>query len=263
MTRRDRSIFEVFSRLITRGKYEGLSEYRRISKYNSRLFLPPISEQFHERVDKYNDIVKDIYGSYIEHVTRHLRSIDDKQTENLPFSNISFAQESCDYADGSFEYNLHHHHSQQTRNPSISPFAGLSALTHQNYMSNYNPTIGSWDLVYDLDLAPKVVPFVDIHCRDHINTTYPLNSYALDFFRHGSEKLLLMENELHPGDTYSLLLDFRLVLSSISTSLKIIVETEKQSEDLAILKPLFRSLSNVHNIFSRNFQRQYPQRTRS
>ncbi|CAF4439508.1 unnamed protein product, partial [Rotaria magnacalcarata] len=79
-----------------------------------------------------------------------------------------------------FEYNLHHHQSQQINNPSISPFASLSGLTHERFMSNYNATMGSWDLAYNLDFSPKVVPYVDIDCRDHTNTAYHLNSYALD-----------------------------------------------------------------------------------
>ncbi len=259
----DSLIFNLFDRLITRYKHEDLSKHRKESKFNSRLFLPPISEQFRQRVEVYNTIVKDVYGCYIESVTQYLRSINNERIEMLPFSNISFAQQSSDYDDGSFEYHLHHHQSQQTQNPSISPFAGLSGLTHQRLMSNYNPINGSWDLVYDLDLSSKIVPFVDIDCRDHTNTAYHLNSYALDFYRHGSEKLLIMENELNPGDTYSILLDFNLVLSSIATSLEVIVKNEEkqaQTEDLVIFRELYQSLSNVQSVFSRNFQRQYPSR---
>jgi hypothetical protein len=140
-----------------------------------------------------NTIVKDIYGCYIENVTQYLRSINDERIEMLPFSNISFVQQSSDYDDGSFEYHLHHHQSQQTQNSSISPFVSLSGLTHQILMSNYNPINDSWDLVYDLDLSSKIVQFVDIDCRDHTNTAYHLNSYALDFYRRGSEKLLIMK----------------------------------------------------------------------
>jgi ATP-dependent RNA helicase DDX60 len=213
-----------FNRLITQQKYENLSEYRKKWKYNSKLFLPPIEKEFRQRVDVYNAIVKEVYGCYIENVTKYLRTINNEQIEILPFSNISFAQQNFDYDNGSFEYHLHHHQSQQIKNPSISPFAGLSGLTHQYFMSNYNPIIGSWDLVYDIDLSSQIVPFIDIDCRDHMNIAYQLNSYVLDFYKHGSEKLLIMENELNSGDTYNLLLDFRLILSSITTSLKVIKE---------------------------------------
>jgi hypothetical protein len=207
--------------------------------------------------------VKDVYGGYIENVTRYLRSINDTQKEILPFSKISFTQQSSDYDDGSFEYHLHHHQSQQTQNPSISPFAGPSGLTHECFMSNYNPSIGSWDLVYDLDLSPRIVPYVDIDCRDQANTAYQLNSYALDFFKHGSEKLLIRENEISPGDTYGILLDFNLILSSITTSVEVIVKNEQKqikTKDLAIFERLYQALSSVQNVFSSNFYRQYPSR---
>ncbi len=228
---------------------------------NSKLFLPAISSRFRQCVETYNGIVKEVYGCYIENITRYLRSINDDQKETLPFSNISFAQTSTDYDDGSFEYHLHHHQSQQRTNPSISPFAGLSGLTHERFMSNYNPTVGSWDLVYDLNLSPQVIPYVDIDCQDHTNTAYYLNSFALDFFKHGSERLLVTENGLNPGDTYNLLLDFNLLLSSITTSLEVIVQTEpRQTKDSQFFSRLFQSLSSVTKTFSNNFLRQYPHR---
>ena len=251
------------NRLITQKKYENLCKNRKDSKFNSRLFLPSLSREVRKRIDQYNAIVKEVYGGYIDNVNRYLRSMNNNQIETLPFSHVSFAQSTVEYDDGSFEYQLHHHQSQQTLNPSISPFAALSGLTHEKLMLNYNPTVGSWDLAYDLDLSSKIVPFIDIDCRDHTNATYHLNSYVLDFFRHGSEKLLIAENELSTGDTYGLLLDFRLVLSSVATSLKIIVKDEEkkgQSEDLAIFAHLFQSFSGVESAFNRHFQRQYPSR---
>jgi hypothetical protein len=208
-----------------------------------------------------NTIVKDIYGCYIENVTQYLRSINDERIEMLPFLNISFVQQSSDYDDGSFEYHLHHHQSQQTQNPSISPFAGLSGLTHQGLMSNYSPINGSWDLVYDLDLSSKIVPFVDIDCRDHTNKAYHLDSYALDFYKHGSEKLLIMENELNPGNTHDLLLDFRFVLASIATSLEVIVKTKENeitTDYQEFFLPLYKKISRIEKTFSDKFYREYP-----
>ncbi|CAF4706532.1 unnamed protein product [Rotaria sp. Silwood1] len=233
--------------LLTRHEYNDLSEYRRESKFNSKLFLPPISKEFRKHIDKYNSIVKDVYGCYIENVTKYLRSLNNKQEEEiLPFSNISFAQ-TKDYDNGTFEYNLHYHQSQQIQNPSISPFAGLSGLTHENLMLNYNSIVSSWDLVYHLDLSPKIIPFIDIDCRDHTNTTYHLNSYGLDFFKQGSEASLINENELSPGDTYSLLSDLHFVLLCVKESLEIIIKNEDKqptTKDIAIFNSLYESLSH-------------------
>ncbi|CAF0759137.1 unnamed protein product [Adineta steineri] len=201
--------------LITHKQFETLSLARREEMFNSKLFLPPISRDFRVRVELYNSIVKDVYGFYIENVTRRMRSFANGQEYVLPFSNISFTDQAV-YDNGTFEYDLHHHRSQQTQNPSISPFAGPSGLTHEKYMLNYNSVVGSWDLAFNLDLSTRTVPFADLDCRDHTNSMYYLNSYALDFFNHGSEQLLEDENELQHGDIYNLLLDFNLVLSSIT-----------------------------------------------
>ena len=210
-------------------------------------------------MDTFNGIVKDVYGHYIENVTRYMRSFEDGQEQSLPFSNVSFAIQP-DYDPGTFEYQLHHHHSLQSHNPSISPFAGPSGLTHERVMSNYNPIAATWDLAYDLDLSPQIVPFVDVDCRDHTNTAYYLNSYALDFFKDGSEKLLIRENGLKSGDTHQLLMDLHLVLASVKTSLEAIVksdETQANKADLSFFRPVFKSLSGVQEKFTDNFQRAY------
>jgi hypothetical protein len=208
--------------------------------------------------------VKDVYGFYIENVSQQMRSFNDHQEYILPFSNVSFIQPS-DYDNGTFEYQLHHHYSQQSYNPSISPFAGLSGLNHEQFMSNYNPSVGSWDLAYDLDLSTRIVPFIDIYARDHTNSNYYLNSYALDFFQHGSEKSLIVENQLGAGDTHELLHDFLLILSVIQTSLEIIISNEdKQTtdNDLNFFKPLCNKISSVKKTFSDKFYKRFIYRNR-
>jgi hypothetical protein len=254
-----------YNRLIKHERIQTLLSIRREKKFNSKLFLPPISDEFRNRVQSYNSVVQDVYGFYIENVTRRMRSFAEGHEHILPLSNISFAG-SIDYDNGTFEYDLHHHYSQQPQNPSISPFAGPSGLTHQQFMSNYNPTVGSWDLAYDLDLSPRIIPFVDIDCRDHTNSTYYLNSYALDFFIIGSEKLLHAENQLTLGEIHSLLLDFHLVLSSIKTSLEIIVANEEKqttSKDIEFFRPLCKRMLQVQQIFSTQFFKQYPNRNKT
>jgi hypothetical protein len=250
------------SRLKSREQTQSLLDYRRNNKFNSKLFLPSISKEFMDQLQAYNTVVKDVYSGYIDSVARAMRSFSDGEEQILPFSNTSFIQ-NCDYDQGTFEYRLHHHHSQQAHNPSISPFAGPSGLTHQQFMSNYNSVLGSWDLAYDLDLSPEIVPYVDVESCDHTGTTYHLNSYGLDFFQFGSERLLMTENGLSAGDTYQLLLDLHLILSSVKTSLEIIVNHEQEqntANDLQMFLPLYDSMANVQSIFAKNFVRAYPRR---
>jgi hypothetical protein len=247
---------DLFSRLITREETQRLLASRREHKLNSRLFLPPISSAFNKHLQAYNSIVKQVYSGYIDSVARLMRSSSDDQEQILPFSGDSVVQGS-DYDQGSFEYHLHHHHSQQQHNP--------SGLTHRSFMFNYNSTIGSWDLAYDLDLSPEVVPLADVECHDDTNAMYHLNSYALDFCKLGSEALLIAENGLSTGDTYALLLDLHLILSSVKTSLEVIVKNEEQTSapnDLALFTPLCRSITKVQDAFARNFIRQYPRQQR-
>jgi hypothetical protein len=100
-------------------------------------------------------------------------------------------------------------------------------------MPSYNSTIGSWD--------------------------------ALDFSKLGSETFLIAENGMNTGDTYSLLLDLHLILSSVKTSLEVIVKNEEQTSapnDLALFTPLPRFIAKVQDAFARNFIRQYPRQQR-
>lgn len=217
--------------------------------FNSKHSLRSIPSEIYHRIETYNALVKQIFGSYIENVTRKMRLFQDNQEFILPYSNISFSQPS-DYENGSFEYELHHHYSQQTQNPSISPFAGPSGLTHEQLMSKYNPTTSSWDLAYNLDLSTRIIPFIDIDARDHTNSSYHLNSYILDFFKHGSEALIMSENGLDPSETHPLLSKFFRSLIITHESLDKIIEDEKKritNKDMrffAVLGNTFESLQN-------------------
>ena len=254
----------VLIRLRRESEIEKRQAERRKKKFNSLLFLPTISSEFQKRIDSYNAKVREVYSVYIENVARRMRILNHAYESSLPMSGISFAHPT-DCNDGTFEYQLRHHYSQQSQNPSISPFAGLSGLTHERFMSNYHSNIGSWDLVCDLDLSDRVVPYLDIHCRDHTNATYRLNSYALDFFQMGSERLLEEENELQSGDIYNCLLDFQLVLSSITTSLEIILSNGGKRvapAEFNLLQPLYSTMKRIHDIYSEKFSKAYPRRNR-
>ncbi|UJR12134.1 hypothetical protein I4U23_016311 [Adineta vaga] len=249
--------------LITHEKYEKLSSVRREQMFNSKLFLPSISNDIQQLINSYNSLVKNIYGCYIQNVIQQMRLQHNNQVSILPLSNVSFDL-SSDYDNGTFEYNLHHHYSQQSIHSSISPFAGLSGLTHEKFMFNYNSSTNSWDLAYDLNLSPRIVPFIDISAHDHTNSAYYLNSYALDFYKHGSERLLITENQLASGDVYNLLWDFCLMIKSIETSIETIIKHENtqiaDNEDLQFFQPLFDKFSRIRQNYFTKFYKQYPDR---
>ncbi|UJR27241.1 hypothetical protein I4U23_008536 [Adineta vaga] len=235
------------------------SSPKRQSLFNPKFTLRPLSPEIRQHIQSYNSLVKEIYGSYIENVIKYMRSLNTEQEYTLPLSSISFNQ-SSDYDNGTLEYNLHHHVSQQTQNPSISPFVGPSGLTHEKFMSNYNPTNSSWDLAYNLDLSPRIVPFVEIEAQDHTNSSYYMNSYAYDFFRHGSDKFLMSENEIDRGETYYLLSNFRNTLTSITTSIAEIMASDIRNatnNDSAFFKQLSKKFSDIHSMFSSKFDREF------
>lgn len=234
------------------------SSKNRQSLFNPKHALRPLASKIRQHIQTYNGLVRDIYGNYIENVIEKIRSMNTGQEYLLPFSQISFHQ-SSDYENGTFEYQLHHHHTQQSHNPSISPFAAPSGLTHEQFMSNYHSTTGSWDLACDLDLSPRLVPYVDIDACDQTNASYYLNSFALDYFKHGSERLLMSENQLDRGETYHLLADFLFPLTSIRTSVDHIYTQLKQikNPDQTFFKPLGIKFQDIHALFMSKFQKEF------
>ena len=152
-------------------------------------------------VEEYNSLVKEVLSAYIEDVTKAMREIQNDQHHMLPLSNILF-NNNPDHDEEIFEYCLHHHYSQESNNSSISPFSGL---THTQFIENLSTATEAFNLVYDMDVSSRMIPFFDIDNRDHSNTTYLLNSYAVDFFKIGSDRLLIEENELYIFFTYRFL----------------------------------------------------------
>ncbi|KAH7173100.1 hypothetical protein DER46DRAFT_644793 [Fusarium sp. MPI-SDFR-AT-0072] len=59
-----------------------------------------------------------------------------------------------------------------------------------------------------------------------IDTTVELNAYLYDFFKHGSLKVLVRDNLIKRGDVWFYLKDFSLVLKTIVTSLKGVIDSE-------------------------------------
>jgi hypothetical protein len=152
---------------------------------------------------------------------------------------------------------LKHHYTQQPSS-AISPFAGLSGLTDEKFMHNYNST--SYDLAFNIDLSNKIVPFMDLDDYNKMN----LNSYALDFYINGSQRQLIVENQLQAGDIFSFSDDFLLLLASIKTSLEAIVMYEKKQTatetDLDFFQSIFNKFNEIHYNYKKSFNKAFPHR---
>lgn len=227
---------------------------RRERYFNKKRSLRPLSKEILRRIHSYNDVVRQSLGVYLENLLRHLRSVYKNVEESLPFSQISFSQ-STDYDDGTFEYQLHHHHSEQKNNPSISPFAGLSGLTHGELLRRYSPSINTWHLPFDLDLSSRIVPMIDIDAIDSNGSSYYLNSYLVDFFRHGSETKLINEYDIERDEVYQLLRGFQSILYSIDQSLRKL--SAENSNDNEFFRPISKKFTRLEQTFSRRFHSEY------
>jgi len=66
----------------------------------------------------------------------------------------------------------------------------------------------------------NVVPILPLKKCNSAGPVLQLNAYALDFFKHGSQKVIERENGIKAGDVFTLLKDFYLIIKSISCSLE-------------------------------------------
>ncbi|RBQ87200.1 hypothetical protein FVER53263_20734 [Fusarium verticillioides] len=99
-----------------------------------------------------------------------------------------------------------------------SPFVALSGFTDEfNSIGELCSTVR--DGVF---LEESSIPYLPIW---PVDTTVELNAYLYDFFKHGSLKVLVRDNLIKRGDVWFHLKDFSLVLKTIVTSLKGVINS--------------------------------------
>ncbi|KAF5666843.1 SKI2 antiviral-like helicase [Fusarium denticulatum] len=99
-----------------------------------------------------------------------------------------------------------------------SPFVALSGFTDEfDSIRELCSTVR--DGVF---LEESSIPYLPIW---PIDTTVELNAYLYDFFKHGSLKVLVRDNLIKRGDVWFHLKDFSLVLKTIVTSLKGVINS--------------------------------------
>ncbi|SCO58594.1 related to SKI2-antiviral protein and putative helicase [Fusarium fujikuroi] len=99
-----------------------------------------------------------------------------------------------------------------------SPFVALSGFT-DDFNSIKELCSTARDGVF---LEESSIPYLPIW---PIDTTVELNAYLYDFFKHGSLKVLVRDNHIKRGDVWFHLKDFSLVLKTIVTSLKGVIDS--------------------------------------
>lgn len=99
-----------------------------------------------------------------------------------------------------------------------SPFAALSGFTDEfDSIKEMCSTVR--DGVF---LEESAIPYLPIWPND---TSVELNAYLYDFFKHGSLKVLVRDNLIKRSDVWFHLKDFSLVLKTIVTSLKGVLDS--------------------------------------
>ncbi|KAL6415151.1 hypothetical protein AUP68_01696 [Ilyonectria robusta] len=80
----------------------------------------------------------------------------------------------------------------------------------------------------DVFLEESLIPQIQIWPND---TSTDLNSYILDFYKHGSLEDLVRENRIKVGDVWFFLKDFSMTLKAIISSLKNLIGLETSGDD--------------------------------
>ncbi|CAH3109026.1 unnamed protein product [Pocillopora meandrina] len=200
---------------------------------SSKVILEDLPNEFVKAVKSYNRQVTHVFSQYLATVAKWLEK-DRGEDNKLPLSGIEFpkkastddidendmikvlANSSIQYSacssfaalSGNTEFQLHPS-SQRTDDQSEDEVNSDEDECEEEPLK-YLLTIIRQDIYTDMNLVP-ILP---------VKNTLPLNAYALDFFKHGSPKVIEKENGMQAGDVFDALKEFYLTIKSISCSLE-------------------------------------------
>ncbi|XP_068131464.1 probable ATP-dependent RNA helicase DDX60 [Hyperolius riggenbachi] len=200
--------------------------------YQSKVQLEKLPDDFAAVVEEYNRSVAVIFGQCILTASK-LANMEEEY--KLPLSKINFSGKEC--LDSAL---VDHLLSSSEGRSGISPFACLSGNTDHDDLTMKNITLQK------IHIPQKYFPKFHLEKVDACGRTLHLNSYALDFFKHGSIKAIVTDNGFNEGDAYYKLKDFYLTISAISVSI-----TEMCENDL---DPVAMAFGQLKEKFSRKLQ---------
>ncbi|XP_053556211.1 probable ATP-dependent RNA helicase DDX60 [Bombina bombina] len=216
------SLVLVLSNLFGR-RYHAPSKLKSKGTFSqSKVFLDNLPDDFAAVLKEYNKKISRIFGNCLLTVSK---LADMEQECILPLSKISFSGEKLTDSE------LTNHLMSCTEGRSaISPFACLSGNTDQDL---FNVAIVNSLLLQTAYINERNIPKMYLRKVDACGRTMLLNSYVLDFFKHGSLHAIVKENGFNEGDAFVLLKDFKLAVAAISVSLKEMCEDENDRVVLA------------------------------
>ncbi|KAG9243714.1 hypothetical protein BJ878DRAFT_509403 [Calycina marina] len=205
----------LFGRRASR-KVDGEEEAEKIKNSPSMVYLDPLPKEADDILRKHNEQTLEVFTTYVKtFAAQHVKN-DDRYlpltktpvgaaTPNKPKAVNGSAVPGAQTQKVDLLPSLP---TPQAR----SPFVALSGLGDK--FSTIEDLCSSTREGVFLEAA--VIPHLEIHPDE---TRGPLNSYLLDFFKHGSVRPLEEANGIRKSDVWFVLNDFSLVLATISTSL--------------------------------------------
>ena len=180
----------------------------------SKVILPTMPEDISASVSDMNQQTLDTFLNFLRCVTH-----GKPQELQLPLSRCDVFSEPL---------------AQREHQAGISVISRLSGSENRSILS---PDLPREDferlLPLGMNLTSELLPCLD--------TIVLKNSYALDFFKHGSSSALFIDNGLKSGEIYDLLNDFFLTIRTISTALEQIPEQELMSNAFKHLSVVFET----------------------
>ncbi|TGZ81795.1 P-loop containing nucleoside triphosphate hydrolase protein [Ascodesmis nigricans] len=164
------------------------------SKRSGIKLLPPLPEKARKILEEQNKTTLDLYSTYAR--TFSSRFCKDEVDNVLPFSKVQCGRNSA---------------SSAPLPKARSQFFALSGHTDK------------FESIPDLASSIRKSVFLDGSSIPYtpVNLDETLNSYLLEFFRHGSLTRMTTDHRIRPGDRWFYLKDFSVVLGIIVTGLTV------------------------------------------
>lgn len=195
----------LFGRRVVR-EVDDPEEAEKIHRSPSNVYLDPMPEDAANILRGHNKSTLEVFSTYVKtFAEQHIN--EDEHT--LPFTQSPV---------GPNEANRTNENTALDFLPSLpspharSPFVALSGLG-DSFTTIEDLCSSTRQGVF---LEAAVIPHLELHPDE---TRSPLNSYLLDFFKHGSLQPLEDANGIRRSDVWFVLNDFSMVLATIATSL--------------------------------------------
>ncbi|KAF7874002.1 hypothetical protein EAF04_002674 [Stromatinia cepivora] len=180
----------------------------KIHRSPSNVYLEPMPEDAANILRGHNKSTLEVFSTYVKTFAEQHITEDERV---LPFTQSPVGPNEAGKTDGNTRSAIDFLPSL-SRPHARSPFVALSGLG-DSFTTIEDLCSSTREGVF---LEAAVIPHLELHPDE---TRSPLNSYLLDFYKHGSVQPLEDANGIRKSDVWFVLNDFSMVLATIATSL--------------------------------------------